>query len=100
MANIKEYLKYCSDVIAPAAIARSYQPDYKGFPEFPDIDWTAQPSGVVLLYLNEDQRRKLSTFIRCLLPGSDAYFEEISDDIDGNKQCALKVVVSSDQTHP
>lgn len=96
MANVKENLKYFSDVIVPAAIARSKQPDYKGFP---DIDWTLpEPKalGVVLLDLPESQKIKLCAFIRCLLPGSNVSFEQYADDIDGNKQCALKVEVMSD----
>ena len=55
--------------------------------------------GVVLLDLPENEKKKLKAFIRCLLIGSDVTFEPREEDIDGNRQCVLKVVVSSDTTN-
>jgi len=50
--------------------------------------------GVVILDLPESQKSLLSAFIRCILPGSKVDFETSPEDIDGNKQCVLKVEIT------
>ena len=52
--------------------------------------------GVVLLDLPEYEKIKLRAFIMCFLNGSDVTFEPFEEDINGNRQCVLKVAVSSD----